>query len=90
MLFFIISVLLINKEIVIPGVSFLVSAFLISIVPQIFQRRSQPANEDLTKWQAFRKFLLHFSDMQRHEIPSLIIWEHYLVYAVSLGVAKKL
>jgi len=88
-LFFIISVLLINREITIPGVSFLISAFLISIVPQTFQRRSQPANEDLTKWQAFRKFLLHFSDMQRHEIPSLIIWEHYLVYAVSLGVAKE-
>ena len=27
--------------------------------------------------------------MQRHEIPSLIFWEHYLVYAVTLGVAKE-
>ncbi|NLN87505.1 MAG: DUF2207 domain-containing protein [Syntrophomonadaceae bacterium] len=27
--------------------------------------------------------------MERHEIPSLIIWEHYLVYAVTLGVAKE-
>jgi hypothetical protein len=27
--------------------------------------------------------------MDRHNIPSLIIWEHYLVYAVSLGVAKE-
>lgn len=27
--------------------------------------------------------------MEKHEIPSLIIWEHYLVYAVTLGVADK-
>ncbi|MFY9115459.1 MAG: DUF2207 domain-containing protein [Dethiobacteria bacterium] len=88
-LFFIISILLINWEMVILGVSFLVNAFLISIIPQIYKRRSQPANEDLNKWKAFRRFLLHFSDMERHEIPSLIIWEHYLVYAVSLGVARE-
>ena len=27
--------------------------------------------------------------MDKHEIPSLIIWEHYLVYAVTLGVASE-
>lgn len=27
--------------------------------------------------------------MERHEIPSQIIWEHYLVYAVTLGVARE-
>jgi uncharacterized membrane protein len=27
--------------------------------------------------------------MQRYEIPSLVIWEHYLVFAVTLGVAKE-
>ena len=31
----------------------------------------------------FRRFLLDFSQMERHEIPSLVIWEHYLVYAVT-------
>ena len=41
------------------------------------------------RWAAFKRFLEHFSEMQRHEIPSLIIWEHYLVYAVTLGVAKE-
>ena len=41
------------------------------------------------RWAAFKRFLEHFSEMQRHEIPSLIIWEYYLVYAVTLGVAKE-
>jgi uncharacterized membrane protein len=40
-------------------------------------------------WRAFKRFLLHFSSLDRAEIPSLVVWEHYLVYAVVLGVAKE-
>jgi uncharacterized membrane protein len=53
------------------------------------RRRSRQGVEDFVRWRAFRRFLLHFSEMERHEIPSLVIWEHYLVYAVTLGVAKQ-
>jgi uncharacterized membrane protein len=27
--------------------------------------------------------------MERSTVPSLVIWEHYLVYAVALGVARQ-
>jgi uncharacterized membrane protein len=27
--------------------------------------------------------------MERSTIPSLAVWEHYLVYAVTLGVARE-
>jgi len=27
--------------------------------------------------------------MKDYEIPSIAVWEHYLVYAISLGVAEK-
>jgi uncharacterized membrane protein len=55
----------------------------------ILRRRSRTGVEDFVRWRAFRRFLLHFSELHRQEIPSLVIWEHYLVYAVSLGVAKE-
>lgn len=71
------------------GLTMVISALILGIIPQFFKRRSQKGQEDLVRWQAFRRFLLHFSEMPRHEIPSLIIWEYYLVYAVSLGVAKE-
>lgn len=45
--------------------------------------------DQLAKWRSFRRFLLHFSKMDRSTVPSLTIWEHYLVYAVVLGVAKQ-
>lgn len=62
---------------------------VIMIISRLFRRRSPQGVEEFVRWRAFRRFLLHFSEMQRHEIPSLIIWEHYLVYAVTLGVAKQ-
>lgn len=53
------------------------------------RRYSRQGQEDYLKWKAFRQFLTDFSAMDQHEIPSLAIWEHYLVYAVPLGVAKE-
>ena len=71
------------------GFATLISGLIITIVPQTFKRRSMQGEEDYARWKAFKKFLEDFSQMQTHEIPSLIIWEHYLVYAVTLGVAKE-
>lgn len=41
------------------------------------------------KWKAFSKFLEDFSKMEDYPMQSLVLWEHYLVYAVALGKAKK-
>ncbi|MCR6544295.1 DUF2207 domain-containing protein [Dehalobacterium formicoaceticum] len=71
------------------GWAMIIAGVIIFMVPRFFKRRSVTGQEDYVRWSAFKKFLEHFSDMQRHEIPSLIIWEHYLVYAVTLGVAKE-
>ncbi|MDD2554419.1 MAG: DUF2207 domain-containing protein [Desulfotomaculaceae bacterium] len=71
------------------GWAMIIAGIIIFFVSRFFKRRSVTGQEDYVRWAAFKKFLEHFSEMQRHEIPSLIIWEHYLVYAVTLGVAKE-
>lgn len=71
------------------GAALMAAGALIGVVPRSFKKRSPSGQEDYVRWQAFKRFLLHFSQMQRHEIPSLVIWEHYLVYAVTLGVARE-
>ena len=38
---------------------------------------------------AFKRFLIDFSDIKSAEVDSIILWEHYLVYAVSLGIAER-
>lgn len=45
--------------------------------------------EQYYKWKSFKRYLKDFSMMDKAEVPSLVIWEHYLVYAISLGVAKE-
>jgi uncharacterized membrane protein len=71
------------------GWAMIIAGIIIFAVPLFFKRRSVTGQEDYVRWAAFKRFLEHFSEMQRHEIPSLIIWEHYLVFAVSLGVAEE-
>ena len=81
--------ILLSFKILLLGIPMVIAGAIFLIVPQMFKRRSINGEEDYVRWKAFKKFLEHFSEMQRHEIPSLIIWEHYLVYAVTLGVAKE-
>jgi len=55
----------------------------------VIRKKTQEGVNEHEKWSAFKRFLLHFSNMKDYEIPSLVIWEHYLVYAISLGIAEK-
>jgi len=76
-------------EWIIIGVALIATGVLLFIGSLSIGRRSHQGSEDMARWRAFRRFLLHFSNMDKNEIPSLILWEHYLVYAVSLGIAKE-
>lgn len=63
---------------------------LMSLVSLNFIRKyTRRGVEHKTMWGAFKKFLQDFSNMREAQIPSLVIWEHYLVYATSLGVADE-
>jgi len=55
----------------------------------LIRKKTKTGVNEYTKWRAFKQFLLHFSNMKDYEIPSIVVWEHYLVYAISLGVADK-
>jgi len=67
-----------------------VASFMVLIISAIFvRRRSRKTVEDYARLKAFRRFLADFSNMDKREIPGLILWEHFLVYAVPLGMADK-
>ena len=53
------------------------------------KRRSKEGNEQFAKWKAFKRFLEEFSMMKDYPMPSVVVWEHYLVYATSLKIADK-
>jgi uncharacterized membrane protein len=68
------------------GISLVITiTFLIYV--SLFTRRTRQGNELYVKWKAFRNFLLNFSNMEDYPIPSIVVWEHYLVYATVFKLA---
>lgn len=67
----------------------IIQGIIIMILSLGIKRRTEYGNEQHAMWQAFKNFLKDFSRLDKAEIPSIVLWEHYLVYAISLGVAKE-
>lgn len=42
------------------------------------------------KWQSFKKYLEDYSMLKEQQENAILIWEKYLIYAISLGVNKKI
>ncbi|MDD4036095.1 MAG: DUF2207 domain-containing protein, partial [Bacilli bacterium] len=55
-----------------------------------FKTRTTKGNEDYVRWQAFKRFLNDFGNFDDKDLPEIVLWEKYLVFASVLGVAKKL
>lgn len=71
-------------------------AFITVILTVIFiiyiatiKKRTVRGNEHYVRWKAFKKFLLDFGRFDEKDLPEIILWEKYLVYATVLGVADK-
>jgi len=80
---------LVAHENVLGFITTLITSIILLIYSITVRRRSKNGVLQYQMWKAFRKFLLHFSQLDKAEIPSVVVWEHYLVYAISLGVAKE-
>jgi len=53
------------------------------------RRRNPIAAIALHQWQAFRRYLTDFSQLKSYPPPAVVLWEQYLVFAVTLGVADE-
>ncbi len=54
-----------------------------------FSKRTKKGNEDYVRWKAFKNFLQDFGNFKIKELPEIILWERYLVYATIFGLAKQ-
>lgn len=43
----------------------------------------------IERWKNFKKYIADFSDLKEHPPGSVKIWDHYMVYAMALGVAEE-
>jgi len=65
--------------------------FGFALMPASFAilRRTPEAARHLSRWQAFRRYLTDFSRLKEYPPPAVVLWEHYLVYAITLGIADR-
>lgn len=52
-------------------------------------KKTQKGSEHCARWKAFRNFLNDFGSFELKELPEIILWERYLVYATVFGLADK-
>lgn len=50
---------------------------------------TQAGTEEKEEWKGLAKYIEDFSMIDEKEVPSLVIWEKYLVYATAFGIADK-
>lgn len=74
---------------IISGIT-IISAIASIIYFATFYKRNKEANLEYIKWIGLKKFMEDFGRMDEKELPEIVLWEKYLVYAVTLGCADKL
>ncbi len=67
--------------------TFIAVVFLIYTL--VFTKRSKKGNDHYVRWKAFKKFLQDFGSFKEKELPEIILWERYMVYATVFGIAEK-
>jgi uncharacterized membrane protein len=60
-----------------------------AIFKNVFGRWTPEGKLYYERWNNFKKFLTDFSALKEYPPESIKIWDHYLVYATALGVAKE-
>lgn len=65
-------------------------SFMINIITSRKKRMlNQEGENKLALWLGFKNFLEDFSNFEEKDMPEMVLWERYLVYASALGVAEK-
>lgn len=62
---------------------------LISKIIKRFNGFTQKGVNEQEEWRAFKKYMEDFSYLNEKEVPELVLWEKYLVYATAFGIADK-
>lgn len=50
---------------------------------------TQKGIDENAKWKALKRYMQDFSMLDKREIPEVVIWEKFLVYATAFGIADK-
>jgi uncharacterized membrane protein len=73
----------------IPTYLLLFFAIFFFIYTILIDKKTLRGSEHYDKWKAFKNFLNDFGSFELKELPEIVLWERYLVYATIFGLADK-
>ncbi len=71
------------------AIVFFINGILCSKLKKKTNVLTQKGVNSKAKWKGLKKYMEDFSLLNEKEIPSIEVWEHYLVYATVFGIADK-
>lgn len=77
---------------IIPIIAIVISAINANLCWKIQKKSNiftQKGIDKQSEWKGLKVFMEEFSMLDKREVPELVIWEKYLVYATAMGVADK-
>lgn len=84
----------VNQHFVKGSIPYILMNIVFAVITMIYifkaVKKTQKGINEYSKWTAFKRFLEDFSRMDTRELPEIVLWEQYLVYATVLGCADKL
>ena len=70
-------------------ISLAVNAITLGIMANKVNILSQKGVDEKEQWEAFKKYMEEFSLLKEKDVPELILWEKYLVFATAFGISEK-
>lgn len=80
------SVFIAPMLLIIPSI---ICAILCSKICKKTRTLTPIGENEKEQWQALKRYMEDFSLLNEREVPELVLWEKYLVYATAFGVADK-
>ena len=72
-----------------PGITWVINGIILAMMAHRTDVLSQKGVDEKEEWNAFKKYMEDFSLLKDKEIPSLVVWEKYLVFATAFGISDK-
>ena len=74
-------------------IALMIATIIKAIASSKLNKKLQPfTNQGLDEnqmWKGLKKYMEDFSMLDKREVPELVIWEKFLVYATAFGIADK-
>ena len=74
---------------IVPLIIFAIDAIMCGKIAKKLNVLTQKGVDLQEQWKGLKKYMEDFSMLDKREVPELVIWEKYLVYATAFGIADK-